>query len=216
MNVTADTAMTSETRALDERVDPSIDPRGDAPVDPRIERTSAAILDASFALLCELGPDGVTHANVAAEARVSRTTVYKHFATRADLLRATIEVYGPTMPTATTGDLRADLFALFRHLVDDLADPERSRLIVTMMERSLDDPIVAQVRDGFVDEARSVVRDAVARGIATGELRRDADADLLVAGLGGLMLYRAYMDGRPVTEDELDRLLDLALAIVSH
>ena len=44
--------------------------------DPRIERTRAAVLEAGVTILFDKGPEAVTHAAVASDARVSRTTVY--------------------------------------------------------------------------------------------------------------------------------------------
>ena len=91
-------------------------------VDPRIERTRAAIMEAAADLMMADGPTEVTHVNVAAAANVSRTTVYKHYPTRADLLRSTVEATGKSVPDPAdfTGDVRADLERFFADLVADL------------------------------------------------------------------------------------------------
>ena len=82
-----------------------------ADVDPRTERTRRAIEEAARQLLDEGGPDAVTHVNVASTAHVSRTTVYNHWPSQADLLRDTIESLGKVMVGVDqlTGELRVDL-----------------------------------------------------------------------------------------------------------
>jgi AcrR family transcriptional regulator len=124
-------------------------PRAD---DPRVERTRAAVIDAASDLLVADGPSAITHANVAAAANVSRTTVYNHWPTQADLLRDTIESLGkvPIRRDQLSGSLRPDLGLLCHQIIDDLTDEQRAPMIANMMERALHDPTVASVRNEFL------------------------------------------------------------------
>ena len=103
--------------------------------DPRVERTRAAVIEAASDLLVSDGPSAITHANVAAAANVSRTTVYNHWPTQADLVRDTIESLGkvPVSRDQLTGALRTDLGLLCAHIIDDLADDQRAPMIANMM-----------------------------------------------------------------------------------
>jgi AcrR family transcriptional regulator len=177
-------------------------------LDPRIERTTAAILAAAFDLLIAEGTDGVTHGQVAAAANVSRTTVYSRFPRRADLLRAAIEEFGQPIPTELTGDTRHDLIALLADIVSDLADDERSRAIATMMERAQHDPTVAEVRDDLVCGGLDMFAAIVEAAVADGTIRDDIDVDLAMAGLVGTFLFRRFMVGNPLAADEVDRVVD--------
>lgn len=183
-----------------------------ATTDPRVERTSAAVLDAAWTLLIESGPDAVGHGQVAAAANVSRTTVYKHFPTRADLLRATIEVMGKPLPTELTGDLRTDLQRMLADLLADFGDERRTRAIAAMIERAQHDQTVAGVRDDLVGEAREQFRTIVLRGVAAGELRSDIDVDLAFAELLGTLFFIRFMEGGAVDADLGARLIDRFLA----
>jgi AcrR family transcriptional regulator len=58
------------------------------PQNERSRRTRAALLDATWQLLEELGPGGVTMSAVADRAGVSRRAVYLHFSSRGELLLA--------------------------------------------------------------------------------------------------------------------------------
>jgi AcrR family transcriptional regulator len=180
-------------------------------VDPRTERTRQAVVDAARDLLEASGPDAVTHGNVARRARVSRTTVYKHHGTRADLLRAAVDHVGKPTQRELTGDLEVDLRAFVAHLVEDLADDHRALVFATFMERSLQDPEVATVRDGMMCEATQHFHEMVRAGVESGRLRADLDVDLALAGLVGTFLFRRYLAGRPVDAAVADRVVSTFL-----
>lgn len=188
----------------------SLTPRTTTPegIDPRTERVRAAVLEAAFALLMEEGPGAVTHVQVAAAARVSRTTVYKHFPTRAELLRTTIETYEQPIRTQVTGDLRTDLRALLGHLFEDLADDRRSCAFAAMLERALHDDVVAQVRNDIVEQGARTFATIISNGIARGEVRSDVDLEFAMGTLVGPVLLRRYLRGDALRTDELDGFLE--------
>ncbi len=163
--------------------------------DPRVERTRAAVIDAAASLLTTDGPSAITHANVAAAANVSRTTVYNHWPTQADLLRDTIESLGKVVVGVDqlTGTLRVDLDMLCGQIVSDLVDDQRAPMIVNMMERSLHDPTVATVRDDFFRAFADVFRTVIRAGVDDAKLRIDIDADRAMATLLGSFLFMRFM-----------------------
>ena len=178
--------------------------------DPRVERTRAAVIEAASDLLVADGPSAITHANVAAAANVSRTTVYTHWPTQADLLRDTIESLGkvPIRPDQLTGSLRPDLALLCEHIVNDLVDEQRAPMIVNMMERALHDPTVALVRDEFLGAFADVFRTVISRGVESGELRADIDADRSMAALLGSFLFARFMSSDGFDRSYADAVLD--------
>lgn len=178
--------------------------------DPRVERTRAAVIEAASDLLVADGPSAITHANVAAAANVSRTTVYTHWPTQADLLRDTIESLGkvPIRPDQLTGSLRPDLALLCEHIVNDLADEQRAPMIVNMMERALHDPTVALVRDEFLGVFADVFRTVISQAVDAGELRADIDADRAMAALLGSFLFARFMSSDGFDRSYADAVLD--------
>jgi AcrR family transcriptional regulator len=163
--------------------------------DPRVERTRAAVIEAASELLMADGPSAITHANVATAANVSRTTVYNHWPTREDLLRATIDSIGTVTPALDdlTGSLRDDLAMLCAPLVAKMTDEQRAPMIANMMERALHDPTVAAVRDDFLASFRLVFARVIHNAIAAGELRSDIDVDRSLAALMGSFLFVRFM-----------------------
>ena len=178
--------------------------------DPRVERTRTAVIEAASDLLVADGPSAITHANVAAAANVSRTTVYNHWPTQADLVRDTIHSLGkvPVSRDQLTGALRPDLGLLCAHIIDDLADEQRAPMIANMMEQALHDPIVASVRDEFLGAFATVFHIVIRTAVDAGELRADIDADRSMAALLGSFLFARFMSSDTFDRGYADAVLD--------
>jgi AcrR family transcriptional regulator len=178
--------------------------------DPRVERTRALVIAAAAELLMEDGPGAITHAAVASAANVSRTTVYNHWPTREDLLRATIDSIGHAKPDIDdlTGSLRVDLEILCRQLVNDLIDEQRAPMIANMMERALHDPAVVAVRNEFLEQFESVFGVVISKAIADGELRGDLDVSRAMAGLLGSFLFARFMAADGFDQRFADAVID--------
>jgi AcrR family transcriptional regulator len=179
-------------------------------VDPRIERSRAAVNEAAAALVLAEGPDAITHGRVAAAAGVSRTTVYKHYPERSDLLFATVQAIGKSTPESVdiTGNLRADLRTFLGHLATDLRDDGHAKLMAMMMERAMHDEAVALVRDTFMAEITATFEELIGRGIASGELRNDVDVPLSLASVAGSMIYSRFLADVPIDDDRVDAVIE--------
>ena len=173
-------------------------------VDPRIERSRQAVLDAAVALLFDGGPDEITHAKVAAAAEVSRTTVYKHYPQRSDLLHATLEALGKHVPPASelTGIVRDDLVTLLSNLASDLSDEVRTKMMAVMIERALHDDTVGTVRDRFIAELVETFTAIVRLGEETGQLRAGVAPMQALGSMAGSLLFHRLL-ANEVVDDQL-------------
>jgi TetR/AcrR family transcriptional regulator of autoinduction and epiphytic fitness len=178
--------------------------------DPRVERTRAAVIEAAVEILMVDGPSAITHSNVANAANVSRTTAYKHWPRRADLLRSTIEEIHRTSPPSDplSGDLRSDLGQLFDHVSNDLSDDQRAPLMAIMMERALRDPTVKAVRDELIAEFVPVFQKIMTNAIDTGQIRRDIDLDIALASIVGSFIFIRFMSPQVLDAPMAERILD--------
>jgi len=165
---------------------------------------------AAATLLLDEGPDAITHARVAEAAGVSRTTVYKHYPERTDLLFATADALGKNRPGTghLTGHLRTDLRTLLTHLATDLQDPVRTRVIALMMERALHDHAVALVRDTFLDEMGATFGAIIGAGVESGELASDVNANAGLASLAGSLLFSRFLASTTIDDLLIDGVID--------
>jgi AcrR family transcriptional regulator len=181
-------------------------------VDPRVLRTRRDVLEAARAVLLEEGWERVTVARVAQRSGYARTTLYRHWPQRLDLLRDLISEEARLAHTTPTGKLRADLVAeldAFRGAVIS----GLGRVIVAIGQQARDDAELADLNRAMRADGGRVFDDLVARAVATGELRSDRATDAAVALLVGPVLFRYLFedDGdldRQFVESVVDSFLD--------
>jgi AcrR family transcriptional regulator len=163
-----------------------------APIDHRratAERNIGAILDAVEALLARGTPASVTA--VAAEAGVSRVTVYAHFPTREDLLGAVMERAVRNAKRALDAaepDRGPAVEALERVIAAAWSELDRNRAIAQATSEHL---IPADVMRTHV-AAMDPVRELIERGREAGEFRADLPTDWLLTSFFALL--HAYGD----------------------
>lgn len=160
---------------------------------PRSAEADRAIFTKTLELLADEGLRGLSVEKVAAQAGVAKTTIYRRFPTKRDLVRAalaSVAGFGQLDPP-DTGSIRGDLYVLARARVDVLKRTRTQLLMPRLMAEAGSDPeLHALILTVFANPARDVVIRALRRGVDRGELREDVDVELLTDMVAGLMVYR--------------------------
>lgn len=179
---------------------------------PRSADKQDAILRSALALLGSQGYTRMTLDQVAADAGVSKSTIFLRWKTKADLLTAALASLRITAVAATTGNVRADLIAI---LEDFAATVERVRgmaLIGTCLAEERHTPeLLALLRERTVLPRRALLRTALDQARERGEIFRDADLDVAVSALLG-PYYADYMAAGAAKPRWAERAVDLVLA----
>src|ERR1700761_3690218 len=91
---------------------------------PRDEVAHRAILDAAYAILVEDGPARFSIDAVAAKAQVARTTIYRRWPDKRQLMyESFLRAFEPTLAFASTDSPRDDFRALVASLARTLSGP---------------------------------------------------------------------------------------------
>lgn len=160
-----------------------------------------------MALFLEQGWSSVTHAEVARRSGYSKATIYVHWPTRLDLIRASIgQICGAAEHPEPTGDLRADLISALVDFADDLSRGHLARVIGGVLERAGSDPAIDELRQQLSDEGTRTVE-----SILRSHLSTDAVAPAL-AMLTGAVLVRVAVQGLPAPERFVEDVVDRVLA----
>jgi AcrR family transcriptional regulator len=176
---------------------------------PRSDRAHRAILDAARAELVEHGFSRFRLEHVAARAGVGKATIYRRWPSKEALAQDLLaELAAPHIAVADVGDTRAELRACVATAMHAVADTPfgaviRALLSQIAMNPDLGDPFRATVVRARRDEVGRVV----ARGIARGDLRPDADADVATELLVGPVYFR-LMFGGELSDAFADRIAD--------
>jgi AcrR family transcriptional regulator len=158
---------------------------------PRSEQADQAILAATLEEFARCGPDGLGIEQVAARAGVGKATIYRRWPTKEDLLLEAIGGLRTPLPQPQGRSVRADLTALVEALCKEATDPRRARQFALLHGDGLRYPrLLARYNLLVMEPRRELIRSVLRRGVATGELREDADTDAATFLLTGAVLAR--------------------------
>lgn len=181
--------------------------------DPDID---AAIRAAAADLLAEVGYANLTMEAVAARAGVSKPTLYLRYPSRAVLVFDAIFGKTKAVEIPDYGDIRAELREMYRWAVDEFAAPEaRAAIPGLLAEVGSSAELTRLIRSVALNPEYRRVRATLQRAQSRGEIRQDADLDLVIDAFVGTALARVTLIDHPLDHDYGDRLVDLILDGVS-
>ncbi len=185
----------------------------DLQLDPRIARSRAKILDAATDLLIEGGARSVTVDAVAERSGVAKSTMYRHFPSRADLLVEVLKHNIPEIhPPELTEGFETSLRTVVRNMAKTLAEPGQERIVPALLALKNTDPDVAKLAEQDRDHRMFLVEQIIGKGIAEGVLPNDIDAEVACSLLMGPLMFATLLgdqDQLPeVAETVVDRFLE--------
>lgn len=190
----------------------SATPDAAAPTDPRIARSRAKVLDAATAILVEAGPRAVTVDAVAERSGVAKSTMYRHWSSRQELL---VDVMRANVPDVAAPDPALDFATALRTLVRNLAvvlgDPEWRAIMPAMVSLQQHLPELADLFHDDQHEKFEILADVLARGASEGAVPSDVDTELAAHVLIGPLVF-AVLSGRDELDDVVDYTVDRFLA----
>ncbi len=183
-----------------------------APGRPRSAQAEQAIRDAAVVLLTERGVGGFSVEAVAARAGVAKTTIYRRWDTREELIVAAVSsLKGPTDP-APGDSVRGDLMHVLRQAGQRTESGAWARLTARLMADAEQYPeLVAEIWRHAIGPRRAYLQGILRRGIAEHLIRADADLDLLVDLLVSPGIARTRPGREPLTDAQIAEVVDIVL-----
>jgi AcrR family transcriptional regulator len=158
---------------------------------PRDEAARRRILQAALDLMEESAFTQMTMEAIAERAGASKTTVYRWWPNKAALaIEAFREAVAPELPLRDTGSLRQDLTTQMQNFARVLSG-RGGRMLRSFLVAARCDPEVAEAfRSLWSDPRRAEAKQMLRQKQSNGQLRRDADLDLVLDSLYGPLYYR--------------------------
>ena len=176
---------------------------------------SARVVDSVLrAAVEELGTVGYTALrveDVAARSGVNKTSIYRRWPGKVDLVVAALLNHARSTESPDTGSLREDLLEIGRHMARKMETPLGRGLIRMMqMERGQPelDAVIRTLRSENICTRAAIIE----RGITRGELPADIDPTLLAEMVGAPISSRLLHTGVPVDERFIEAVVDMVLA----
>jgi AcrR family transcriptional regulator len=184
---------------------------------PRSAAADRAILQATRAALAELGWGGLTLGDVAARAGVAKTTLYRRWAGKNELVvDAIAALFEEQLDLPDLGGLEADIQGVVLRFAELIERPEtRTALMAVVAEAAHDDALRLRIREAIVDRQKHLVLLGRQRAQQRGELPPDGVADparddLIFDVIAGSVVHRVMVSSGPVDREwarQLARLL---------
>lgn len=174
---------------------------------PRSAEADVAIMDATRAALVEVGWSKLTMGYVAARAGVAKTTLYRRWANKGELVVHAVAALFDELELPDRGSLRADIEGVVLSFATMLQRPETNASLMAVVAESTHDPVLRDhVREAIVDRQKHLVFQGRERAQARGELPPDmgdsAEArrlvDLIFDVIAGAVVHRTLVSAEPV------------------
>jgi AcrR family transcriptional regulator len=184
---------------------------------PRSAQANQAILSATLEELTEVGYEALSIEAVAARAGVGKTTIYRRWPSKDELVIAATDTIRVQVPVPNTGNLRDDLLTLARGALEvGIAYPRIQQLFTRTLSEVKSKPEVFQVLvDRLIRPRIQGFIELVERAKARGEVRQDLETHLVLSIIMGPVVYEwvlgAIVNGFVATPDLADQMVDAIL-----
>ncbi|WP_431220048.1 TetR/AcrR family transcriptional regulator [Leifsonia xyli] len=170
------------------------------------------ILDAALEVLAETGYDRMTVDMVAARAKAGKATVYRRWASKAELVvdavacMKKVDLDEAQLPD--TGTLRGDLVAMMKpHTIEDAE--KKLRVMAGLVSMLAENPDLADAVNAAIVEPRaSINRMFLRRAVERGEIPADCDIEKLALVAPSMAAYRVLVLRTPVDRKFLLGIID--------
>jgi AcrR family transcriptional regulator len=179
----------------------------------RSARTRTTLLDAAEALILEQGISGFTVEGLFQRTGIAKTTIYRHWPSRSDLLAAAIDSMSAHASTPDTGSLRRDLLTYFVTGARSLEGSPLGKMasLAGIVEAGQRDPEVVAAVKRTSTLMLGTMRELLERGRARGEVRDDRDLGAAANTLVGAIFIRTvFLDAR-LSDEYLADVVDTVI-----
>ncbi|MDX2380683.1 MAG: TetR/AcrR family transcriptional regulator [Acidimicrobiia bacterium] len=140
---------------------------------PLSDEARERMLRAALEVVVEIGVPGFTIDEVARRSGVAKTTIYRHFDSRNDLLVAALDGSMSVPATPDTGSLRDDLVEFLTSVRPIFADPIVRALFLDLLAASARDPELAAMQQGMMAQRSGPTRVIYERAKRRGDISPD-------------------------------------------
>ena len=181
---------------------------------PREEAVEKRIIDATLKLLMERGYLDLSIEAVAAQASVSKRSIYLRYSTKAMLATVALASIWNTTEAPDSGSTYTDLELLLQQGRQNVSSPAGASFIGYLIADANYNKEAIQIFEKFVTgPRRALYRTVLERGIHRGDVRADIDIDFVADLLRG-PYYARILSGLPMPDDFQQQVVKSVWSII--
>jgi AcrR family transcriptional regulator len=176
----------------------------------RAARVVSDVLTATAEELSRVGYAALRVEDVALRSGVNKTTIYRRWPTKPELVGAALRAVWEPPDVPDTGSVRGDFVASLTKTAAFAMSPIGKGLThVIQLERA--HPEVEPIARGLREEYRELREQLVDRAIQRGELSADTDPRFVSDLMSAPIISRLFTDGESVDATFIERVVDVVL-----
>lgn len=180
--------------------------------DPRLTRSRQLVLQATRELLAESGLRGFSVDAVVERSGVAKSTIYRHWPRKVDLLAAAVDSLDDVVGLPDTGTLRGDLAAYFLERIHGFGSPLVA-LTSGVARAGADEPELADVLSRVVlPRLLGKLHEVLDRARERGEVRSDVENETIIHLVAGAIYFRSVVARRPTSDEDIESMIDAIVA----
>ena len=166
---------------------------------PRSTKSHQAILRATLELLGEDGFETMSIEAISARAGVGKTTIYRRYSSKEELVADAIESVRQDVVIPDTGNLWSDLDSLIENAAQISLSPLGRQTVAMIISSASSNSQFAQIYwTKYLQPRREAFAVVIERAKKRKEIQSDLDSGLVFDSMSGIMLYALIF--QPTTE----------------
>ncbi|SDB81792.1 DNA-binding transcriptional regulator, AcrR family [Raineyella antarctica] len=174
--------------------------------------TDAKIAEATLAIALSDGVPAVTIDAVSQRSGVAKTTIYRRYADRLDLMKGVLEQFGSPVPIPPGGSPKDDAIAIIGEIRDVFEEQVGLASVGTLLASA--DPFLREAAERIVRPHLRLVEEQIRTGVEAGHFRDGVDPRLLVELLFGGLIASATLR-EEVPDDWVTQVIDLIWPLIA-
>jgi AcrR family transcriptional regulator len=183
-----------------------------SPSQPRGDAFVKSVLEVTLQQLAVVGYERLSIPLVAQVAAVNKTSIYRRWPTKPELVREALAVAMIHVEQAPdTGTLRGDLIAMALTVATFTQSAVGTAIVRIMLAEGGNSEVQALASTAYAQAGKNNPWVVLQRATMRGELKSTMDPSLLLFTIAGAIMHRVFVERREVPQDFVEQLVDLML-----
>jgi AcrR family transcriptional regulator len=177
----------------------------------RSARVVDTVLHAAAEQLSKVGYGAFRVEDVAERSGVNKTTIYRRWPSKAELVAAALAAVSPQVEVRRTGHFRDDLLEAVRHAIAFASSPT-GRGLIRIMQSEAADPEVERIAEELRSRQRAARVELVRSAIEHGDLPAGVDPEFVSELVFAPIFMRMLASREQVSDAVAEQIVDTVLA----